>query len=89
MNARRAGGLAIAAVALACHQAPRTTEITPPANRETIRNLPNWYLKPPTDNNFLFGPATAVSRDVQIAINKAQAEGRNASRRSSRSSTAP
>jgi hypothetical protein len=78
MTARLAGALAIAAFAAACHSAPRTTEITPPANRETIRNLPGWYLRPPTDNNFLFGAATAVSRDVQVAINKAQSEGRNA-----------
>lgn len=70
--------LALLGVVIACHHAPRSTDIAPVANRETIRALPNWYLKPPTDQNYLFGAATAVSRDVQVAINKAQAEGRNA-----------
>ena len=65
-------------VASACHRAPRSTDLAPVANRETVRALPGWYLKPPTDQNYLFGAATAVSRDVQVAINKAQAEGRNA-----------
>lgn len=67
------------AAAMACGRGPKpVTDLTPPASRETINNLPGWYLKPPTDNNYLFGPATAVSRDVQVAINKAQADGRNA-----------
>ncbi len=62
----------------ACSHGPRSTDIAPVASRETIRNLPGWYLKPPTDKDYLFGTATAVSRDVQVAINKAQADGRNA-----------
>ena len=43
-----------------------------------VRNLPGWYLRPPRDDNYLFGAATAVSRDVQVAINKAQADARSA-----------
>ncbi len=63
----------------ACSRGPKPlVDLTPPASKETINNLPGWYLKPPTDNNYLFGTATAVSRDVQIAINKAQADARNA-----------
>jgi len=69
---------ALLLLAAACARAPRSTDLSPPASRETIRNLPGWYLKPPTDQNYLFGAATAVSRDVQIAIDKAQADGRNA-----------
>lgn len=68
----------LGALVAGCHHAPRSTDLAPPANRATLRALPNWYLKPPTDQNYLFGTATAVSRDVQVAINKAQAEGRNA-----------
>jgi hypothetical protein len=60
-----------------CRKTPSTGDLTPPPSREVIRNLPGWYSRPPTDNNFLFGPATATSGDLQIAINKAQAEGRN------------
>lgn len=65
-------------LAAACSRGPRSTDIAPVASRETIRNLPGWYLKPPTDRDYLFGAATAVSRDVQVAINKAQSDGRNA-----------
>ena len=71
--------LALLAGAVACGRAARPApDLNPPASRETIRNLPSWYLKPPTDNNYLFAPATAVSRDVQVAINKAQTDARNA-----------
>jgi hypothetical protein len=70
--------LAVVAVfAAACHRTPPSAELTPPPSREVLRDLPGWYAKPPTDANFLFGPATATSRDLQIAINKAQTEGRN------------
>jgi hypothetical protein len=61
----------------ACRSKPRTGDITPPQSREVIRNLPGWYSRPPVENDVLFGPATAVSGDLQIAINKAQTEGRN------------
>ena len=66
----------LALLTVACHRAPRSTDLAPAASRETIKGLPGWYLKPPTDKNFLYAPATAVSRDVQVAINKAEAEGR-------------
>ncbi|MBK6489756.1 MAG: LPP20 family lipoprotein [Gemmatimonadetes bacterium] len=70
--------LVATALSAACSRAPRSTDIAPVASKQTIRDLPGWYLKPPTDRDYLFGAATAVSRDVQVAINKAQADGRNA-----------
>ncbi len=54
-----------------------TATLTPPPNRETLRNTPNWFNRPPRDDNFLLAPATAVSQDLQLAVDKAQAEGRN------------
>lgn len=48
------------------------------ASRATLRGMPVWYRKPPAaDKERMFQPATATSRDVQVAINRAQAEGRN------------
>jgi hypothetical protein len=71
--------LAIAAATLlSCGRPKPTTDLLPPANAGTVRNLPGWFLRPPRDDNYLFGAATAVSRDVQVAVNKAQADGRNA-----------
>ena len=62
---------------VACRRAPNAADLTPPPSRETVRNLPNWYLKPPKDDKFAFGTATAVSQDLQVSIDKAQAEARN------------
>jgi len=34
--------------------------------------IPDWYLSPPTDVNYLYGKATATSQDLQLAIDKAK-----------------
>jgi hypothetical protein len=69
----------LVALAIGCSSAPKPApDLLPPASRETVRNLPGWFLRPPRDENHLFGAATAVSRDVQVAVNKAQADARNA-----------
>ena len=45
----------------------------------TLRDMPGWYKNPPkSDAGWIVAPATATARDVQIAINKAQLEGRAA-----------
>lgn len=67
----------LALLATGCAKKPRPGDLTPPPSREVIRNLPGWYARPPVDNNVLYGPATAVSGDLQLAINKAQVEGRS------------
>jgi hypothetical protein len=38
--------------------------------------LPDWYLNPPKDPNFIFGKATSTSQDLQLAIDKAKQEAR-------------
>lgn len=50
--------------------------VPPEANSETIENTPAWFLNPPEDPNYLFAPATAVSRDMSLAIEKATADAR-------------
>jgi len=37
---------------------------------------PEWFTRLPEDPNYLFAAATATSRDLQLAINKAETEGR-------------
>ena len=74
---RASFALLIALLVGACSHGPRTSDLTPPPSRATIRAMPGWYLKPPKDDHYVFGAATAVSQDLQIAIDKAQAEGRN------------
>jgi hypothetical protein len=65
------------ALLAACRRGPNAADLTPPPSRETVKNLPKWYLKPPKDDKFAFGSATAVSQDLQVSIDKAQAEARN------------
>ena len=36
---------------------------------------PEWFSNVPEDPDYLFGAATAVSRDLQISVNKAKMEG--------------
>mgnify|MGYP003945966635 CR=1 FL=1 len=70
--------LALAFLLAACHSRPNVVaDLTPPPSKETVKNLPKWYLKPPKDDQYAFGTATAVSQDLQVSIDKAQAEARN------------
>ena len=39
-------------------------------------NVPEWYLNPPQDPDYLFSPATASSRDLQLATDKAKQQAR-------------
>jgi hypothetical protein len=39
-------------------------------------DAPHWYTDPPKDNDRLIGVATATSRDLQTAIDKAKQDGR-------------
>ena len=67
----------LALLGAACRRPNAAADLTPPPSRETVRNLPRWYLKPPQDDKFAFGTATAVSQDLQVSIDKAQAAARN------------
>ncbi|MHB1312435.1 MAG: hypothetical protein ACYC3L_10485, partial [Gemmatimonadaceae bacterium] len=62
--------------ALAC--GGRVPPAATSATRATLKGMPGWYKKPPAaDAVHMYQPATATSQDLQVAINRAQAEGRN------------
>lgn len=63
--------LAAVAVAACHHAAPEGG-----ASKATLREMPKWFKSPPTSKEFMYAPATATSKDLQIALNKAEAEGR-------------
>ena len=63
----------VAAGVAACHHAASPEGA---ASRATLRAMPGWFAKPPTNDRYLYAPATATSKDLQIALNKAEAEGR-------------
>jgi hypothetical protein len=47
------------------------TQQAPPTS-----DIPDWFMNPPSDPNFLFAAKSAPSADLQLAIEKATAEGR-------------
>ena len=62
-------------VSVGCGGAQKTN-LTPSASEKTVEQIPEFYLNPPTDPSFLFSTATATSRDLQMAVNKAKTAGR-------------
>jgi hypothetical protein len=73
---RRFALLAVALISAGCSRHPQVAD-APQASRAPLRAMPGWYKKPPkSDAEWAFAPATATSRDVQIALDKASAEGR-------------
>ena len=60
-----------------CGGGSKIVDLTPVPNSEILKRAPNWFTDVPQDPNYLFAAATATSSDMQLAINKAQTEGRN------------
>jgi hypothetical protein len=54
------------------HKPPLPAETT----HETLDNMPDWYSKLPTDPAFIYGAGTAVSRDLQLSMDKSTEAGR-------------
>lgn len=40
------------------------------------KEIPEWFLTPPEDASYLYGVATATSKDMQLAIDKATTDAR-------------
>jgi len=53
-----------------CVSGPETTA------ERNIEEAPEWYLQPPSEENMLVATATAESRSMQIAIDKAKTNAR-------------
>lgn len=51
---------------------PKTTNLAPTPTEKVIAGIPEWYKNPPTDSEHLFAAATATSRDMQLATQKAK-----------------
>ena len=63
--------LAFAAFMLVGCAAKEPTKISAPATDKMIKQLPSWFLEPPTTDKFIFAAGTATSRDIQLAKDKA------------------
>lgn len=69
--------LGLAILVSSCGSSLKNTDLTPVANSQILKKAPKWFVEIPQDPNYLFAAATATSTDMQLAINKAQTEGRN------------
>ena len=76
-NIKAACSVVLALTLGACAGSSTNTDLTPSPTEATLENMPAWYSSPPADSNYLFGLATATSRDLQLAVDKAKAAGRN------------
>jgi len=61
---------------IGCGGSKKTVTLTPGPTKETMENIPKWYMEPPTDPNFIFATGTATSRDMQLARDKAADQAR-------------
>ena len=52
-------------------------DLSPEANRKTIKTAPEWYLNSPTGNGLRYESSTATSQDLQLAVNKAELDAAN------------
>lgn len=78
MHARQSTALVMALLTWGCasgNGAASPDQIAQPS--EVLRHVPKWMTSPPSDPNYLLAPATATSKDLQLAIDIAQGEGRN------------
>ena len=66
----------LALVAFAgCGGGAKTTNLTPQPEPQVV-GIPEWFVSPPTDASYLFATATMTSRDMQMAIQKAETAAR-------------
>lgn len=59
---------------ISCGGSKQTT--TPQANIGGGVEVPDWYLNVPQNENILYSPSSASSKDMQLSINKASTDAR-------------
>ena len=61
---------------LACGGSKQVTKTENQDVQPAQSESPEWFTNVPQDPNFLYAPATATSKDLQMSVNKAQQQGR-------------
>ena len=69
---------ALGALATACQGPNAHPDLSPSPDAAAVAQAPAWYLKPPVETDYVIVAATATSRDMQTALDKAQLTGRGA-----------
>ena len=58
---------------LGCGGGAKTTNLAPTVTEKTMEALPDWFLTPPSDPSYIFATASMTSKDMMVAIQKAEA----------------
>ena len=53
---------------------PKTTNLAPEPSKKV--SAPDWYLNPPEDPSYLYATSSMTSRDMQLAVQKAETQAR-------------
>ncbi len=52
-------------------------DLAPAPTRKVVSNIPDWFINTPVNEGYRYSAATATSRDLQVAINKAELDAAN------------
>ena len=47
-------------------------DLSPEASRKTVKNIPDWYLNTPVNDDYQYAAAEATSQSMQLAVDKAR-----------------
>ena len=56
---------------LGCGGSVGGPDLSPEPTRKVMKNIPDWYLKPPPKEGYRYETGSATSQDLQLAVNKA------------------
>ncbi len=59
-------------IAFNCAGNKKGPDLSPDANRKTLKNTPDWFLDTPIKEGYRYVASTSTSQDMQLAINKAR-----------------
>ena len=62
---------------LGCGGGAKTTNLAPTPAEKTMETIPDWFLNTPSDPSYIFATASMTSRDMQLAIQKAETQAKN------------
>ena len=62
---------------MGCGSTTKGPNLAPEPTRKTMKNIPDWFVNTPKKEGYRYQSATAVSQDLQLAVNKAVLDAAN------------
>ena len=76
VNSVAVGCLVLAVVGCTSAPQPRTQSTPLPVSKTDLGEQPEWFLQTPQAPDYLYASATQISKDMQVALDKATMAGR-------------